>query len=92
MNPDFSDAWRHANTRTNITLGSELCGTPFPDYDKSERYYARVRSVDIAGNVSDWTETPNTVQSGCSVAPAPFAWGLPLGLLALGLRRRSARV
>ncbi len=87
---DFADAFRVGRRYEGIFIGRGLCDVTFPDYDASKRYYVRARSVDAAGNTSDWTATDGTVRGCSQLGAAPFAWGAPLSLLLLGLRRRNA--
>jgi hypothetical protein len=71
-------------------MGSRSCSGTFPPgYDHRQSYVLRARSVDMAGNTSDWTRLAvGEGGLGCSSTGASMS-GL-LGLVGLlGMRRRA---
>lgn len=76
-------------TQASELVGRGLCSSTFGDYDKGTAYDVRVRTVDVAGNTSDWVEVRPS--AGCSTAPGSAGMLLTLlAPLALFGRRRSA--
>jgi len=66
------------------------CGVMPEGYEHSARYYIRARTVDLAGNASDWVNhEPARVRCGCQASPGYE--GGPVMLLGLALFRRRSR-
>jgi hypothetical protein len=65
------------------------CGVMPEGYDHSARYHLRARTVDLAGNASDWvSHEPARVQCGCRASPVHQGGLVVFAGVAL-LRRRS---
>lgn len=90
--PGFADARSALVHYTEGFVGASVCTDTIEGFDAKRDRHVRFRVVDLAGNVSDWTEA--TVQRGplgCDVVGGGAAglWLLGLGLV--GLRRGRAR-
>ena len=88
----FDDVIGTTTAYPSVYLGQGVCGNTLPEYDHSKRYFIRARVIDMAGNVSEWTNTSQPAR-GCSTAGGSGSLAtLGLVLMGLGLgRRRSNR-
>lgn len=86
---DFSAPLRYVGGSTSVLLGHGLCDSTVAAYDHRRRYDVRVRAIDVAGNVSEWTE-PAAARGCSSLASAPGALAFFLVPLLLGRRRSQA--
>lgn len=88
LDADFTAPLTSIAAYEHVHLGHGLCGSSIPDYDHGERYHVRARSIDQAGNLSDWTTFGSSPVGGCSTTGSGALGGLfVLPLLAIFRRR-----
>lgn len=88
---DLQDAATLTTFQRRIEVGWGGCLLSDVQMDFGERWFARVRAVDMAGNASDWSEPQRAARGsggGCATLNGPPKTWWWLGLAVLGVVRR----